>query len=88
MDISNLDKSQVLAALYNRARSQGMGLIHYTPADMTHEEARALLDSGQTYFDYHKGRVMKVSLAEGELDTHLYNRDNGVGAAEDAINAI
>ena len=88
MDISSFDKSQVLAALYNRARAQGMGLIHYTPANMTQDEAQTLLDGGQTYFDYHKGRVMKVSLADNELDTHLYNRDNGIGAAEEAINSI
>lgn len=88
MDISSLDKSQVLAALYNRARSQGMGLINFTSANMTQEEAQALLDNGQTYFDYHKGRVMKINLAGNELDTHLYNRDNGIDAAENAINAI
>ena len=88
MNISNLEKSQVLVALYNRAQSQGMGLIHYTSANMTQDEAQSLLDGGQTYFDYHKGRVMKVDLAHDELDTHLYNRDNGIGAAEAAINAI
>lgn len=88
MDIGSLDKAQVLAALYNRAQAQGMGLLHYTSVNMTQEEAQSLLDSGQTYFDYLGGRVMKVSLADNELDTRLYNRDNGIDAAETAINSI
>lgn len=88
MDISTLNKANVLVALYNRARTQGMGIIHYTPEDMTIDEAQELLDTGRTYFDYHKGRVMKVDLSGDELDTWLYNRDNGPEAAEIAIEAI
>lgn len=37
------------------------------------------------YFDYLKGRVMKIDIAPDEIDTRLYNRDNGRDAAEDAI---
>lgn len=87
MDISKLDKAEVLAALYNRARSQGMGLLHYTPEDMTVEEARLLLkEQGERpYFDYVQGRVMKVRLYGDELQTALYNRDNGLNAAENAL---
>lgn len=85
MDISGLDKAAVLAALYNHARCQGMGYLHYDPKPMTVEEAQEILAKGQTYFDYHKGRVMKVDLSGGFLDTRLYDRDNGLGAAENAI---
>ena len=85
MDIKGMDKAKILAALYNGARSQGMGLLHYTPEAMTPTEAQEILDSGQTYFDYHKGRVMKISLESDELRTDLYNRDNGPGAAESII---
>ena len=90
MDISKLDKAEVLAALYNSSRAQGMGLIHFTPEDMTAEEARKLLDDlkeqgHSAYFDYLKGRVMKVSLYEDDMRTDLYNRDNGEGAAERAL---
>lgn len=81
MDISNLDKAEVLAALYNNSQPLGMGFIHFTPEDMTKEEAAKLLTE-QTSFDYLKGRVMKVDLEGNELRTHLYNRDNGDGAAE------
>lgn len=85
MDISQLDKAAVLAALYNHARPQGMGFLHFDLTPMTIEEARQIIASGQTYFDYVKGRVMKVDLSKDFLDTRLYDRDNGPGAAENAI---
>ena len=85
MNIQGKDKAVILAALYNRARPQGMGLLHYDPQSMTVDEARAILQAGNTYFDYLKGRVMKVDLATDDLQTALYNRDNGVDAAELAL---
>ena len=90
MDISQLDKAEVLAALYNRARPQGMGLLHYTPEDMTADEARNLLkeieeSDNRPYFDYLHGRVMKVNLGGDDMSTALYNRDNGADAAERAV---
>src|SRR3990172_3014512 len=81
ISIAGLDKADVLAALYNTARPQGMGFLHYTPDPMTKEEAAELLKSG-TYFDYVKGRVLKVNLAGDEVDPWGYNRDNGETAAE------
>ena len=84
MDIKGLDKAAILACLYNASKPQGMGFLHYTPEGMTVEEARELL-KGQTYFDYLKGRVMKIDLAKDDLETWLYNRDNGPEAAEHAI---
>jgi hypothetical protein len=89
IDISKLDKADVLAALYNRAMPQGMGMLHFDPAPMTREQAQALLDTrGTRYFDYLQGRVMKVSLEGDELDARLYDRDNGEGAAAEAISAL
>ena len=88
VDIAGMDKSTVLAALYNNARVQGMGMMMMTPIDMTEKEAQALLDTGQTYFDYVKGRVMKVDLNKDELDTDLYNRDNGAESAEKVIESL
>ena len=90
MNISKLDKAEVLVALYNNARPQGMGYLHYTPEDMTVEEARKILanfeeQGQQSYFDYLKGRVMKIDLRGDDLFTALYNRDNGEGAAEQAL---
>ncbi len=85
MNIKGFDKSEVFAALYNRAKTQGMGILHYTPEIMNKEEAQKILDSGQTYFDYVKGRVMKIDLKGDEIETRLYNRDNGPDAAESVL---
>lgn len=84
INISGLDKAEVLAALYNNSKAQGMGWLHFDAAPMTANEARELLKES-TYFDYLKGRVMKVRLNSDVLDTWGYDRDNGEGAAQRAI---
>jgi hypothetical protein len=88
MNISNLSKAKVLAALYNNSKPQGRGFLHADSQLMTEEEAQKLLDSDQTSFEYLKGRVMKVDLSGDELDTWLYNRDNGENAAETALSGL
>jgi len=88
MDISRLNKADVLAALYNSAKLQGLGFLHYDSIPMSSENAQDILDSGCTYFDYLKGRVMKVDLSKDEVRTHLYNRDNGDMAAENALQPL
>jgi len=85
IDLKGRDKADVLAKLYNASRPLGMGFLHFDPKPMTTKEARTILDGGQTYFDYLKGRVMKVDLSKDTLDPWLYDRDNGQGAAERAI---
>ena len=84
INISGLNKASVLAALYNAARPLGMGFMHYDPKPMTEEEAAEYLKS-MTYFDYLKGRVMKVDLSKDELDERWYDRDNGTGNANAVI---
>jgi hypothetical protein len=86
IDLTNKDKAEVLAKLYNASQPQGLGYLQADGAPMTTDEAQTLLDTGVTYFDYLKGRVMKIDLSGDELDPWLYDRDNGQGAAEAAIN--
>ena len=88
IDISKLNKADVLAALYNNSQPQGLGFFHSTPDAMRTEEAQAPLDSGQSYFDYLKGRVMKIDLSGDDLKTWLYDRDNGQGAAAEALKEV
>lgn len=89
MDISNLNKPELLAALYNKAKVQGLGVLHATEGDMPIKEAKSIFENSQDkYFDYVKGRVMKVDLSGDELKTFLYNRDNGEGAAEKIIEGL
>lgn len=89
MNIKNLNKGAVLAALYNNAKVQGMGIFQSKPGSMSIPEAEQILqESRDKYFDYLFGRVMKISLAGDEVDTRLYNRDNGPEAAERVISRL
>lgn len=88
IDITGKDKAEILAALYNNSRQQGMGLLNPNgKVDMTRDQATEILKE-QSYFDYLNGRVMKIRLKEDYLDPRLYDRDNGQGAAERAIKEI
>lgn len=87
IDISTLDKASVLAALYNASRPLGMGFMQFDPKPMQPAEAAELLKQS-TYFDYLKGRVMKLDFNGNALRVDLYDRDNGDGAAQRAIEAM
>jgi hypothetical protein len=52
ISIAGLDKADVLVALYNRARPQGMGFLHYTPDPLSKEEAENHLP---TWSERHEG---------------------------------
>ena len=84
IDISGLDKAEVLMALYDRALVQGLGILDARPGGLPKDEAEALLRSSP-HFDYLHGRVMKVSLIGDSFDPGLYDRDNGQGAAARAL---
>lgn len=85
VNTKGLSKAEVLAALYNASHPQGMGLLFAQPGDMSIEEAEEIAKS-QDYFDYLKGRVMKVDLSDPDgFDERLYERDNGYGSADRAI---
>ena len=87
INIAGLNKEDVLRVLYDRAKVQGLGILHAKPGNMTNEESKALL-ADSNYFDYVNGRVMKVQIEGLNLDPRLYDRDNGAGAAEAAINTL
>ena len=86
MQITDADKPRALAALYNASKPLGMGILQFTPGDMSESDAKALLEERQR-FDYLKGRVMKMGFNTGELNFRLYDRDNGEGAGERAVRA-
>ena len=92
VNIKGIDKSELLSALYNRSHQQGSGLYHGRGrVQMTPEEASEILESkisGDMTFDYLFGRVMKVDLSCDEMETGLYNRDIGYGAAERVVGML
>ena len=84
IDITGLDRVAVLVALYGAARPQGMGFLQYVKGPLPLDEAQELLKRS-FYFDYLKGRVMKVDLSSSTLDPWGFDRDNGAGAAARVI---
>lgn len=102
ISIAGLDKAAVLAALHNGTRAVGMGVVHDIGRDMTVEEARGFLEAGRDtrrmfgdpsnqpklYFDYLKGRPLKVDISGDEFDPRLYDRDAAPGAAQRAIDKL
>ena len=84
IDITGLDKAELLAALFNASRPLGMGFLQPHEEAMSTEEAANLL-KGADYFDYVRGRVLKVHLGKDKFDPALYNRDNGLDAAEKIV---
>jgi hypothetical protein len=80
IDISTMDKADVLLKLFNGSKPLGLGFLQNHAAQMTKDEANKLLQGG-TYFDYVRGRVMKVDLTGDTFNPTWYDRDNGEGAA-------
>ena len=87
ISLIGLEKTDVLMALYNAAQPQGMGFLHYDPTPLTPDEAKELLAQGD-YFDYLRGRIMKVDLGGDTLDPRLFDRDNGEGSAKAVIDSL
>ena len=95
IDISKLDKAEVLAALYNNSRQLGMGFMHARGATgMTKEDAAKEIEAAKRdgnvriYFDYLHGRVMKSDIGGDTYKPWLYDRDNGQGAAARALEPL
>jgi hypothetical protein len=84
INISKMSKAIVLTLLYNESKMQGNSFLGGNGTPMTVEEANKHLETNQD-FDYLNGKVMKISLKGDLLETWLYDRDNGEGAALKAI---
>lgn len=76
MDITGIDKAEILCALFNMAGPQGLGWLHYTGKPLSLEDAREVLRN-YSYVDYLRGRVIKVNFTGNWLDLRLFERDNG-----------
>lgn len=96
INIKGLDKAEVLLALWNASKMQGMSFLGFSePLTLAKavecvEEARHIGISGEEeiYFDYLNGKVMKIDIAPDFIDPRLYDRDNGEGAAQRAIDNL
>ena len=85
VSIVGLDKAVVLAALYNAAKPQRMGFLHYKTEPLTKDKAKEVIGKQGLSFDYLGGRVMKIDLSGDSINPWSYDRDNGQGAVARAI---
>lgn len=101
IDITNLDKAEVLYALWHNSHSQGISFLGLpqTKAGFTLDRVRELIKErgynpeGENhpsclYFDYVDGHVIKCNLTGDGFDESLYDRDCGEGAAAKAIEYV
>lgn len=96
VNIKGLDKAQVLLVLWNNSRMQGRSSSGYK-GELTLRRAKELIEQHRhtgmkgeerIYFNYLNGKVIKIDLAPDVIDTRLYDRDNGEGAGENAIEKL
>lgn len=100
MDVSyeGIDEAELVFALHNGTRAQGMGILHERKG-LTLDDVRADLEqykesfeeNERIRFDYYYGRPLKVTLDTKNkmlLRTDLYDRDAGDGMAQLIINRL
>lgn len=84
INISGLNKAEVLAALYNASQVQGMGFLQARPGHvMTKEEAQSLIDGETMETDY--------SVSRGEMGRdslyfdYLYGKVMKIDLSKDTL---
>jgi hypothetical protein len=89
IDITGVERAELLATLYNGAQPFGFGKNQFDPRDMTVAEAQTLLDNGQTEFDYLKGRLMKVKFTgDALLDDWGYDKTYGIDVVQRVVDNL
>lgn len=86
IDISNKDKAEVLAGLYNNSQPMGMGMVQYDSTPMSIEVARKILEK-EIHFEYLLGRPLKISFYGNIIQVYGYNSNNGQDLAQKVISS-
>lgn len=86
VNIKDLNKAEVLFALWHASHAQGMSFMGLPTTNFTLERAEEWVNgTPKMYFDYVDGHVIKCDISGDEFDERLYDRDCGEGAAAKAI---
>lgn len=92
IDISDKDRNEVLAALYNASTPAGMGFAQYNPMPLTKEIASMYFEQfgqpdkdGVIAFKWVMGRPLNCKFIENLVYVAGYNNDNEWGLAQRAI---
>lgn len=92
IDISNKDRNEVLASLYNASTPVGMGFAQYNPMPWTKEIAGMYFErfgqpdsDGVIAFKWVMGRPLNCKFVDNLVYVAGYNNDNEWGLAQRAI---
>lgn len=97
IDLSDKDKYEVLAFLYNAAIPVGAGFMQYNPSTWDKDTAEYYWNNfaesdeeGNVYFRYVLGRLLHVRFNEIDnyVDVHAYNKENIEGFAQKVISKV
>jgi hypothetical protein len=95
IDITGLDKRDVLVALWEKSKVAGFYQSHdahifgiRAPTTCSEKEVSAVLDSEHMCADYVDGRVIKTCFKGDSLNPWGYDRDNGKGAMKAVVDAL
>lgn len=89
VNISGLDKAEVLKALWDASHPQGMSFLGLPKGGFTLAMAEdEVKNNPNLYFDYVSGHVIKCDLSGDDFDPWLFDRDCGEGAASRAIEKL
>lgn len=87
MNIGNINKAELFAALYNAAGPENLA-EHNPNHTMTEEEALIILMHEDFEIENFNGRSINIDFSESEIDPHKYNESNGANKAEAIISAL
>ena len=87
VSISGLNKAQVLKTLWENSKAQGMSFLALPKEGLRLSDCAARLTQ-HNYVDYFAGKVIKVDFSGDSFDTWGYDRDNGEGAAQRAVDSL
>ncbi|ARF10071.1 hypothetical protein Indivirus_11_15 [Indivirus ILV1] len=82
VDISGLDKIELLQNLWNSTRTFGYGHLSGKTDGFN---ASAAPTAVKSYIDYFQGRPIKTDLSKDHADSRLYDRNAGLGTFFKAI---
>ncbi len=88
IDITGLDKAEVLLALYNASDYLGRGYLGAVEKFDLEDARREYEASNNKYFDYLHGKAIKADLSGDEFDDFKFDNYFGKGAAQRAIDGL
>lgn len=95
IDISNKNKYQVLAALYNYATPMGLGFSAYDPtlwdeqiATVAFDHFGKVMSDGSVFFSWVQGRVLRCRFDGDLLYVHDYNHEHEDNLGQLAVSSV